>query len=75
MIEEILSQAVKLKASDIHLTVGQKVFFRTNGELLQFGEVLTLSDMEKILAEIVPPRLAENLNKNLAVDFSYKKLS
>ena len=72
MIEEILSQAIKLKASDIHLTVGQKVFFRTNGELLQFGEVLTLSDMEKILAEIVPPRLAENLNKNLAVDFSYK---
>ena len=73
MIEEILSQAIKLKASDIHLTVGQKVFFRTNGELLQFGEILTLSDMEKILAEIVPPRLTENLNKNLAVDFSCKK--
>ena len=75
MIEEILSQAIKLKASDIHLTVGQKVFFRTNGELLQFGEILTLSDMEKILAEIVPPRLTENLNKNLAVDFSCKKFS
>lgn len=75
MIEEILSQAIKLKASDIHLTVSQKVFFRTNGELLQFGEILTLSDMEKILTEIVPPRLAENLNKNLAADFSYKKFS
>ncbi len=74
-LEEILSEAIKLKASDIHLTVGQKIFIRTAGELVQFGEILTGADFEKILAELVPPRLREELNKNLAVDFSYKKFS
>lgn len=74
-LEEILAEAVKLKASDIHLTVGQKIFIRSSGELLQFGEILTLADLEKILSEIVPPRQFEMLHKNLAVDFSYKKFS
>ena len=74
-LEEILAEAVKLKASDIHLTVGQKIFIRSSGELLQFGEILTLTDLEKILAVLVPPRQFEMLHKNLAVDFSYKKFS
>lgn len=74
-LDEILAEAVNLKASDIHLTVGQKIFIRSAGELLQFGEILTLADLEKILGELVPPRLVEVLNKNLAVDFSYKKFS
>lgn len=72
-LEKILAEAVNLKASDIHLTVGQKIFIRSAGELLQFGEILTAKDLEKILAELVPPRQLENLHKNLAVDFSYKK--
>ena len=74
-LEKILAEAVRLKASDIHLTVGQKIFIRTAGELVQFGEILSASDFEKISAELVPPRLREELNKNLAVDFSYKKFS
>lgn len=74
-IEKILEKAVNLKASDIHLTVGQKVFIRTAGELVQFGEILTSADFENILAELVPLRLRDKLNKNLAVDFSYKKFS
>lgn len=74
-LEEILSESIKLKASDIHLTVGQKIFIRAAGELVKFGENLTPTDFEKILAELVPPRLREELNKNLSVDFSYKKFS
>ena len=74
-LEKILAEAVNLKASDIHLTAGQKVFIRTAGELVQFGEILTAKDFENILAELVPPRLREDLNKNLSVDFSYKKFS
>ena len=70
-LAEILFEAVKLKASDIHLTVGQKIFLRTGGELLQFGEILTAADFEIILAELLTPRLFEDFNKNLAVDFSH----
>lgn len=60
-----------MSASDIHLTVGQKIFFRVSGELKKFGEVLTEKDFEKILNELVPARLKKILEKNLSADFSY----
>ena len=76
-LKEILEEAVKLGASDVHLTIGQPVFFRVAGELLKFGETLSQTEMEKILAELVPARLVEELNSRLAVDFSHveQKLS
>ena len=76
-LNEILAEAVKLGASDLHLTIGQPIFFRVAGELLKFGETLSPSAMEKILAELVPARLVEELNSRLAVDFSHveEKLS
>ena len=70
-LTEILSEGVKLNASDIHLTAEQKIFLRVNGELLQFGEVLTVNELERILAELIPKRLTAQLEKNLAIDFSY----
>ena len=70
-LAEILFEAVKLKASDIHLTVGQKIFLRTGGELVQLGEILSAADFEIILAELLTPRLFDDFNKNLAVDFSH----
>ena len=76
-LNEILAEAVKLGASDLHLTIGQPIFFRVAGELLKFGETLSPSAMEKILAELVPARLVDELNSRLAVDFSHveEKLS
>ncbi len=76
-LNEILAEAVKLGASDLHLTIGQPVFFRVAGELIKFGETLSQTEMEKILAELVPARLVDELNSRLAVDFSHveEKLS
>ena len=70
-LKEILNQAVNLNASDIHLTAGQKIFLRVNGELVQFGDVLTVDELQKILDELTPQRLAAQLQKNLAIDFSH----
>ena len=70
-LNEILREAVKLNASDVHLTAGQKIFLRVNGELVQFGDVLTASELEHILNELVPKKLAAQLQKNLAIDFSH----
>ena len=67
----ILTEAVKLDASDIHLTAGQKIFLRVGGELLQFGEILTVEELRKILDELIPQRLTAQLQKNLAIDFSH----
>ena len=76
-LNEILAEAVKLGASDIHLTTGQQIFLRAAGELSKISAPLTSIEMEKILAELVPPRLADELNSKLAVDFSHvdEKLS
>ena len=71
MLEKILSQAVSLNASDIHLTVGQPPFFRVNGEIFQSGAALTAREVGTFLDEILSPRLREEFEKNLAVDFSY----
>ena len=70
-LTEILSEAVKLNASDVHLTAGQKIFFRVAGELLTFGEILSADELQKILDELTPQNLAAQLQKNLSVDFSH----
>ncbi len=77
MLKKILSQAVSLDASDVHLTVGQPPFFRVAGEIFSSGEILSARDVENFLEEILSPRLKEELEKNLAVDFSHvdEKLS
>lgn len=77
MLKKILSQAVSLDASDVHLTVGQPPFFRVSGEIFQSGEILSAREVENFLEEILSPRLREELEKNLAVDFSHvdEKLS
>ena len=67
----ILRRAVEMDASDIHLTAGQKIFMRVNGELLQFGDALTLDEIKKFVEELTPARLVETLNKTLSIDFSH----
>lgn len=71
MLEKILEQAVSLEASDIHLTAGQPPFFRVSGEIFQSGENLSAREVENFLLELMTPRLREEFDKNLAVDFSY----
>ena len=70
-LKKILAEAVKLNASDIHLTVGQKIFFRVNGEFLQVGEVLSEKNLEKILSELLPPSLQKKFEIERSADFSH----
>lgn len=71
MLEQILHEAEKLDASDIHLTVGQSPFFRVNGELFQRGSRLKARTIESFLHDLLSPRLRDELEKNLAIDFSH----
>ena len=70
-LEEILSEAIRINASDVHLTAEQKIFMRVNGELLQYGEILTSEELEEIFNELIPKRLTAQLEKNLSIDFSH----
>ena len=71
MLEKILQEAVSLDASDVHLTVGQPPFLRVAGDIFQSGEILSAREVKSFLEGILSPRLKEELEKNLAVDFSY----
>ena len=71
MLEKILEEAVRLGSSDVHLTVGQPPFFRVAGEIFKSGAALTAREVEIFLDELLTPRLREEFEKNLAVDFSY----
>ena len=71
MFTKILSKAVSLDASDVHLTVGQPPFFRVAGEFLQADEILTARQVDEFLNLLLTKRLRDELEKNLAIDFSY----
>jgi twitching motility protein PilT len=71
-IDELLLDAQKRKASDLHLTVGISPRCRINGELVDMGyDVLSPSDLTEIAMPMVPDRLMETLQDNGEVDFSY----
>ncbi len=70
-LKKILIESARLNASDIHLTVGQEIFFRVNGELLKIGEILSEKDVEKILSELLPVNLQKKLDLERSVDFSH----
>lgn len=71
-IDELLLEAQKRKASDLHLTVGVPPKIRVNGDLINLEqEALTPAEIEEIVLPMVPSRLAETLNTYGEVDFSY----
>ncbi|MBR6013680.1 MAG: PilT/PilU family type 4a pilus ATPase [Selenomonadaceae bacterium] len=70
-LQEILFEAVRLEVSDIHLTIGQPIFFRISGEFLKVGEILTDEDLKKFFAELVPPHAQKIFAEKKSADFSY----
>lgn len=67
----MLKEAARREASDIHLTVGQASFLRISGEFLKYGEVISPDEMEKILFELLPERILDELDEKKSADFSY----
>ncbi len=72
MIAELLAHAVAQDASDIHLKAGQVPHFRIGG-LLQPSpfEAVEPETIIAVTGELVPPHLAEQLEREHEVDFSY----
>ncbi|GAE27337.1 twitching motility protein PilT [Halalkalibacter wakoensis JCM 9140] len=71
-IEHLLKAAWKLKASDIHLTVGVPPIFRINGELKRYGkEKLLPKDTESMTMALLTETQKDSLKEKGEVDFSY----
>ena len=70
---EILEEAVKKGASDIHITVGTKPRARIDGSLreLERFPALTPDMSKKLIFEIMKERFRKELEENGQVDFSF----
>lgn len=67
----LLQQAIKLNASDIHITVGSPVIFRVNGALVRIGDVkLFPEDTQKLCENVLTEEQMEKLKNSGEVDLS-----
>jgi len=72
-LEVLIQGAIKHNASDIHLLQGNPPFLRINGSLTRVdGTILAREDVEEVVTQIVPARIAHLLESNRGVDFSYQ---
>ena len=72
-IDELLTEIVGQGASDLHLSPGQPVRARIDGDLKPLGfETPTAERLRELLAEIVPPGRREELLDERDADFAYE---
>lgn len=70
--EELITQAVKSHASDLHLTCGRPASCRIYGEIKPMNDtMLTPADMEAIVSSIADEKQLATLEENGEVDFAY----
>lgn len=73
-IQEILKEAVKEQASDIHLKVGMPPITRKYGKLHKLSSVtekMNSEDMEQVIHEICKSEDQENFQKGFDLDIAY----
>ncbi|GBF10821.1 type IV pilus twitching motility protein PilT [Tepidibacillus sp. HK-1] len=71
-IEELMLEAFKRQASDLHITVGAKPTFRIHGKLVSMGDtVLTPTDTVDFLRSIVTESQYQEFLEKRELDFSY----
>lgn len=71
-LEKILSEAIKLQASDIHLTVNLQPVFRIKGQLKLIGIAnVSQLDLNKFINELLNPEQMKTLTEKKDIDLSY----
>lgn len=71
-INNLLTQAVKSDASDIHLSAGYPPVVRIDGKLQQIkGKSLTKQDLEDVIVQILDDYQMERFQKDLEYDLGY----
>lgn len=71
-LDDILIQARKVGASDVHVSVGVPIKCRIHGTLKNLtSNALTGNDTKSLVEQMIPPRLISDFNKTGEADFSY----
>lgn len=72
-IDHLLLAGFKLKASDVHITVGVPPIMRIHGDLKKYGkEKMLPEDTERLARAIVPERMWKTFTEKGELDFSYQ---
>lgn len=72
-IDTLLQEMVKLKASDMHLTIGQPVIFRVSGDITRMSEEFISPEMmQRFLMPTLPPRNRAEFSKINDTDYAYE---
>ncbi|MDW0109646.1 type IV pilus twitching motility protein PilT [Sporosarcina aquimarina] len=72
-IDDVLTKAVELKASDIHLTIDSPPVFRINGDLKRYGtDPLDEQFTMGVARATVPDELFPDFTDNGQIDYSYE---
>ncbi|MFB5191101.1 type IV pilus twitching motility protein PilT [Alicyclobacillus fastidiosus] len=74
-VDELLTRAVELNASDIHLGVGHAPTLRVNGELVSEGVAALNEDIETWTRQLLSEQELEQLHEFGEVDLSYRDRS
>jgi len=71
-MDELLTEAVEKKASDVHLTPGSPPIMRVNREMVYYDlPTLSALDVQELLLQIIQPHQKQMLEQDLELDFSY----
>ncbi len=71
-LDDILIQARKVGASDVHVSVGVPIKCRVHGTLKNLTNVpLTSADTKTLVEQMIPKRLITEFNETGEADFSY----
>ena len=73
-IQNLLTEVLRLGASDLHLGVGHQPYLRVDGQLHpadQSSPLLTQEDVEKAIEEIILPEEMGRFRQNKEYDFSF----
>ncbi len=72
-INELLRDMVKRRASDLHLTAGEPVAMRIDGEIERVGsEPISIDRMRELLLPIMPPASKIEFYQDSDTDFAYE---
>jgi twitching motility protein PilT len=72
-IDAILEDMVQKRASDLHLTMGETICLRIDGEIVRMGDrALTEEQMRAYILPIMPPKNREEFARICDTDFSYE---
>jgi twitching motility protein PilT len=72
-LDQILSKATEIGASDVHISVNNPPLYRHLGELKKFkAKPFSKALTKALLFEILTPEMKQQLEKDLQCDFSYE---